>query len=54
MPRLQLERSVVVNRPVEIVRSHFRDFEHHIRAAVNRSITDTLLSSQGDQRRVGQ
>jgi hypothetical protein len=54
MPRLQLERSVVVNRPVEIVRSHFLDFEHHIRADVHRSISYTLLGSQGDQRKVRQ
>lgn len=54
MPRLQLERSVTVNRPVEIVRAHFLDFEHHIRTNVHRSVTYTLLASDGDKRRVRQ
>ena len=54
MPRLQLERSVTVNRPVAVVRAHFLDFEHHIRAHVHRSITYTLLASDGEQRRVRQ
>jgi len=54
MPRLQLERSVTVNRPVEIVCTHVLDFEHHIRANVHRSITYTLLASEGEQRRVRQ
>lgn len=54
MPRLQLERSVSVNRPVEVVRAHFLDFEHHIRANVHRSIRYTVLPSDPGERRVRQ
>lgn len=54
MPRLQLERSVAVNRPVEIVRAHGLDVEHHIRANMLRSVTCMLLASEGEQRRVRQ
>lgn len=54
MARLNLERSVTVERPVEVVRAHFLDFEHHIRANVHRSITYTLLPSDPGQQHVRQ
>ena len=54
MPRLKLERSIRVERPIEIVRAHFLDFEHHIRANVHRSITYTVLASTPEERRVRQ
>ena len=54
MANLQLERSVTVNRPVEIVCAYFLDLERHIRANVHRSVSYPLLASDGDQRRVQQ
>lgn len=54
MARLQLERSITVERPVEIVRAHFLDFEHHIRANVHRNIRYTLFPGEYDKHHVRQ
>lgn len=53
MTQLLLQKECVIRRPVEVVRAHFMDFDHHIAHNVHKSIEYTLLeyTAQGQRLR---
>ena len=51
MSQLQFESHCVIRRPLEVVRAHFLDFDHHIAKDVHKGIEYTLLE-RGQRQRV--
>ncbi len=52
MSRLELTKECVYRRPVDIVRAHFLDFDHHIEHDVHRGLRYSVLERLGDRQRV--
>lgn len=52
MNRIQLQRSCVIQRPIEIVKSQYNDFEHHIAKGVHPGIQFTILGREGARQRI--
>jgi hypothetical protein len=44
----ELRRDCVVNRPSEVVRAHFLDFDHHIEHGVHAGVHYTVLDRLGE------
>jgi hypothetical protein len=51
---LDIERSCVIARPIDVVRNHFVDFDHHIARRVHKGITYTVIERRGALQRVRQ
>jgi len=51
MSQITLEKQCVIQRPIDVVRAHFLDFDHHIRKEVHKGVHYTVLA-RGAQTRV--
>jgi hypothetical protein len=51
MSQITLEKQCVIERPIDVVRAHFLDFDHHIQKDVHKGVHYTVLS-RGAQTRV--
>jgi hypothetical protein len=54
MAKLEIDRGCVIKRPIEVVRSHFLDFDHHIARGVHAGVRYQVLSASGGKQRVRQ
>jgi hypothetical protein len=44
MSQIQLEKQCVIERPIDVVRAHFLDFDHHIAHEVHKGVHYTVLA----------
>lgn len=44
MSQITLEKHCVIERPIDVVRAHFLDFDHHIEKEVHKGVHYTVLS----------
>lgn len=51
MSKISLEKQCVIERPIDVVRAHFLDFDHHIAHEVHKGVHYTVLA-RGRQTRV--
>ena len=51
MSQITLEKQCVIQRPIDVVRAHFLDFDHHIRKEVHKGVHYTVLA-RGAQTRI--
>lgn len=52
MSRIQLQRTCVIQRPIDVVKSQYNDFEHHIAKQVHPGIAFTILGREGARQRI--